>query len=250
MADLRLTLERVLGWEGGFANDPDDTGGATMRGVTIGTYKTYCERVGKPEPTVEDLKNITYEEIYDLAYKLYWSKIDGDNIDNQSIAELCFDGVWGSGTGYIKIMQKVIGTKTDGIWGPKTTAAVNAYIPQEELFDKLWQRRKKYFEGCATAWKYLRGWMNRLNDFVFEPTPVTHCENREPVTEKEPEVQHAPDRETADLPAAEPVKETTAALGSPIDTGSQKNEVSKASSILQTIISAVVDIIKKLLKID
>ena len=27
----------------GFANDPDDAGGATMCGITIATYKAYCK---------------------------------------------------------------------------------------------------------------------------------------------------------------------------------------------------------------
>lgn len=34
----------ILKWEGGFINDPDDLGGATNMGVTIGTYETYCRK--------------------------------------------------------------------------------------------------------------------------------------------------------------------------------------------------------------
>lgn len=37
-------------------NDPADLGGATNKGVTIGTYKEYHKKKGLPEPTVEDLK--------------------------------------------------------------------------------------------------------------------------------------------------------------------------------------------------
>ena len=39
MANLEKALKNCLKWEGGFANDPDDTGGPTMRGVTIATYR-------------------------------------------------------------------------------------------------------------------------------------------------------------------------------------------------------------------
>lgn len=170
MANLELALKKCLKWEGGYANDPDDSGGPTMRGVTIATYTEYCRRVGKPVPTVNDLKKIKYEEIVDLADKLFWSKIMGNHIENQSIANLCFDCVWGSGLGYIKVIQRLLGVQADGVFGPKTLQALNQYKPQEELFLRLWNRRKTYFEGCAGAWKYLNGWMNRLRSFTFEPT--------------------------------------------------------------------------------
>lgn len=179
MAKLEIALQKILGWEGGFANDPDDSGGPTMKGVTIATYKEYCRRKGKPVPTVEDLKRITNAEILDVADTLYWSKIQGDKINNQSIANLCFDSVWGSGTGYIKKIQQVLGVKADGIFGPMSLNALNSYTPQKELFTKLWNRRKQWFEGCNGAWKYLRGWMRRLNSFTFEETTL-------PFEEKDP----------------------------------------------------------------
>lgn len=34
----------------GFTNDKDDTGGATMVGVTIGTYRSYCKYKGWKTP--------------------------------------------------------------------------------------------------------------------------------------------------------------------------------------------------------
>jgi hypothetical protein len=41
---------------------------------------------------------------------------------------------------------------------------------QKELFEKLWNRRKKHFEaiGKGKNAKFLKGWLNRLNDFKFE----------------------------------------------------------------------------------
>ena len=180
MAKLEIALQKILGWEGGFANDPDDNGGPTMKGVTIGTYKEYCRRKGRPVPTVEDLKRITNAEILDLANTLYWSKIQGDKINNQSIANLCFDCVWGSGTGYIKKIQQVLGVKADGIFGPISLNALNNYVPQKEIFTKLWNRRKQFLEGCSDAWKYLRGWMRRLNSFTFVEETAPPFEEKDP----------------------------------------------------------------------
>lgn len=62
MAKVELLVPFILKWEGGWVNDPDDLGGATNMGVTIGTYETYCRKKGYPKPTVERLKNITKEE--------------------------------------------------------------------------------------------------------------------------------------------------------------------------------------------
>ena len=179
MAKLEPALQKVLGWEGGFANDPDDSGGPTMKGVTIATYKEYCRRKGRPVPTVNDLKKITNAEILDLADLLYWSKIRGNEIKNQSIADLCFDCVWGSGTGYIKVIQKVLGVTADGIFGPASLNALNNWNPQSQIFSMLWNRRKKYLEGCSSAWKYLKGWMRRLNSFKFVEEEISVFEDKD-----------------------------------------------------------------------
>ena len=186
MAKLETALKKVLGWEGGFANDPDDAGGPTMKGVTIATYKEYCRRKGRPVPTVEDLKKITNAEILDLADLLYWSKIQGDKINNQSIADLCFDCVWGSGTGYIKVIQKVLGVTADGIFGNISLSTLNNWTPQQQIFEMLWNRRKTYLSSCSGAWKYLKGWMRRLNSFSFiEEKQVSLFDDKDPATIEE-----------------------------------------------------------------
>ena len=181
MANLETSLKKVLGWEGGFANDPDDSGGPTMKGVTIATYKEYCRRKGRPVPTVNDLKKITNAEILDLANLLYWSKIQGDKIANQSIANLCFDCVWGSGTKYIKVIQKVLGVQADGIFGPVSLKTLNEWNPQHQIFEMLWNRRKTYLSSCSGAWKYLKGWMRRLNSYTFVEEPIPF-EDKDPST--------------------------------------------------------------------
>ena len=80
------------------------------------------------------------------------------------------DWLWTSGVYGIKYPQRVLGVTADGIVGPKTIAAINNYPNQKELFQKLWNKRKKHFESIATGnkKKFLIGWLNRLNDFKFE----------------------------------------------------------------------------------
>ena len=55
MAKVELLLPKILKWEGGFVNDPADSGGATNKGVTLATYKAYRKAHKMKTPTVEDL---------------------------------------------------------------------------------------------------------------------------------------------------------------------------------------------------
>ena len=54
MADVRKLAPFILKWEGGFVNDPDDLGGATNMGVTIGTYEHIAERKDIPSLQLKD----------------------------------------------------------------------------------------------------------------------------------------------------------------------------------------------------
>ena len=190
MADILKLYPIIKKWEGGFVNDPADAGGATNKGVTLATYRNYCKLKKKPMPTVADLKAITDETVIDILRVYYWNPCKADGIKNQSIANLIVNSVWGSGTGYIKKVQEVAGVKPDGIVGAKTLAAING-ADQRDLFTRLWNRRKKWFEDITassiaayerkigrkatetelmkyTNKRFLKGWLNRLNSFKFE----------------------------------------------------------------------------------
>lgn len=174
----------------GYVNDPVDSGGPTMVGVTLDTYKAYSRKKGLPEPGILDLKRISYWEWLDILKTMFWDKVKADDIKSQSIANLCVNTVWGTGPSYIKVIQKTAGAYPDGIVGPKTLEAINSQDPRV-LFNKLWNRRKKFFDDIVkadvkryeakigrpateyekkryTKYRFINGWMNRLNDFQFE----------------------------------------------------------------------------------
>lgn len=151
----------------GWSDDPLDKGGATMIGVTLGTYRTYCRYKGKKTPGKTELKNIPYKEWRDIVHTLYWSKWKADLIENQHVANMIVDWVWASGQGIgIKRVQKILGVTADGIVGPKTIAAVNSANPKE-LFQKVYDARAAHFNAIVKAnpsqKKWLKGWMNRIN---------------------------------------------------------------------------------------
>lgn len=165
MANAEILKPFTLSWEGGFSNHPNDKGGATMRGITIGTFRSVYGQ-GK---SVQDLKNMTDAQWLYIFKKLYWNRWKADEIENQSIANLLVDWVWGSGTTGIKLAQGVLGVVQDGIVGPKTLAAVNSQ-DASTLFAKLWKRRKEHFEAIAKKpgqSVFLRGWLSRLNGIKY-----------------------------------------------------------------------------------
>ena len=171
MAYLSNIIPKILKWEGGFVNDPDDLGGATNMGVTIKTYRHFFGA----HKTVEDLKKLTIKDWSKIARKGFWEKVGGDNITSQDVAELLFDFAWGSGVNRAnKLVQNLLNKSfgkhlvVDGITGPKTQAAINSVNPNK-LFNKIWDYRYDYLhyivEKRPQNAKFLNGWLNRLNDF-------------------------------------------------------------------------------------
>jgi hypothetical protein len=54
------------------ADNPNDPGGATMKGITLGTYTRWREALGLPAPSKDDLRNITDAEVRQIYHDWYW----------------------------------------------------------------------------------------------------------------------------------------------------------------------------------
>lgn len=155
----------------GWSDDPQDNGGATMVGVTLGTYRAYCKYKGRRVPSKTDLKNIPYKEWRDIVHTMYWSKWKADLINDQNVANMVVDWVWASGQGIgVKRVQKLLGVTADGIVGPKTIAAINAQDPKT-FVKKIYDARAAHFNAIVKAnpsqKKWLKGWMNRIN-YIYD----------------------------------------------------------------------------------
>lgn len=167
MADKNKLIPIIKRWEGGYSDNPNDRGGATNSGVTLAVYQSVY---GKNK-TKNDLKRMTNEQWNYIFTKLYWNKWKADEIKNQSIANILVDWVWMSGYGTIKKIQSLFGLTADGIVGNKTISYINSH-DQEEVFNKIWNRRKQFYESLVknnpSQKVFLKGWMNRLNTYKFQ----------------------------------------------------------------------------------
>lgn len=167
MADPRKLKPIILRWEGGFANDPIDRGGVTNKGITIATFRHYYGQ----EATEEELKALTDEQWLHIFTEGFWKPFGADDITNQSVANICVDWAWGSGTcTAIKEVQALLGVKTDGIVGAKTLTAINT-CNQRKLFDKIRSARLRFVDAIVrrspSQKRFIKGWKNRINSFKF-----------------------------------------------------------------------------------
>ncbi|MDR1764414.1 MAG: peptidoglycan-binding protein [Dysgonamonadaceae bacterium] len=171
MAQINNIIPFIRKWEGGYSNNPLDSGGATMWGVTLAVYTAYRKAKGIATTTVADLKNITVAEFAEILKANYWDKWQADKINSQAVANLLVNWAWGSGaTTSIKAFQKGAGLTQDGIVGAQTLAYINAQN-EIDLFNKIWTMRKDFFVNIVkskpTQVIFLAGWLNRLYDNVL-----------------------------------------------------------------------------------
>jgi len=171
MANIDKLIPIILRWEGHYVDDPLDRGGATNMGITLATW----QRIGYDKNhdghiDKEDVKQLDYND-FKYVFKSYWNTWLADSINNQSIANILVDWVWGSGRWGVIIPQRILGVKPDGSVGPKTLQAVNDYQPQEELFNKIKQARIDFVNDICkhnpTQKRFLKGWLNRINSYTF-----------------------------------------------------------------------------------
>lgn len=152
------SLDHVFKSEGGFSNHPDDPGGATNKGITLATLKSYRE---DDTLTSEDVANITTEEASQIYKKEYWDKVNADKLP-KGLALVVFDTAVNNGPGKAaKLLQKVVGAKVDGRIGPETLAKV-AEMDETEVINTFLADRLEFMMNQLTWDVFGKGWTKRL----------------------------------------------------------------------------------------
>lgn len=124
MADFKTALNKVLKWEAGYVNDPDDSGGETFAGVSRKNNRTWKgwalidkHKVGIMLPQgLSRLNDKLFADkelmsLVDDIYKTkYWDPIQLDLITSQRVAEEIFDTAVNMGVGTaVKFAYKACG---------------------------------------------------------------------------------------------------------------------------------------------
>jgi lysozyme family protein len=174
MAYFKPYWDKLKKFEGiVFENNKLDTAGATKFGLVTDDVKEAKLDQNK-DGTIDwkDVRDLDEPAAYKVAKQLYWDKLSGDAITNQSIAEFIIDASYNMGRGLIvKYVQEILGLNIDGQFGPKTLQAVNG-ASQKDLFDKLYAKRKDRYAGIIKANPsqkvFEKGWARRLDAIKFK----------------------------------------------------------------------------------
>lgn len=161
-ANYAKALPLVLRHEGGFVNHKDDPGGATNKGVTIGTLKRLGIDVdGDGDSDIVDLRNLRQSDV-ERVYKLfYWDAVKADQLPS-GVDYAVFDfGVNSGPARAAKHLQKVVGAAQDGDIGPKTLALVARADPQD-VVTALQDSRLRFLRGLKTWGTFGKGWGRRV----------------------------------------------------------------------------------------
>ncbi|MDQ7075251.1 MAG: glycosyl hydrolase 108 family protein [Gammaproteobacteria bacterium] len=155
--NFKEALKHVLVHEGGWADHPKDPGGATMKGVTLITFRRHF---GK-DRSKEELRNISDVQLEQIYRSGYWDKCHCDDLP-EGVDYVVFDGAVNSGPGRsAKWLQGVIGAKQDGGVGPKTLAKVAEKEPAQ-MCDLICDRRLAFLQSLRTWKVFGLGWGRRV----------------------------------------------------------------------------------------
>jgi lysozyme family protein len=166
-ANYDACISKVLEYEGGYQNDPNDSGNwtgckpgagenkGTNRGITACTY---------PKEDIVNMTEVRAKEIYNSDF---WNPIQGDRLP--AGVDLCtFDGSVNSGRARgVAWLQHAVGVDADGIVGPVTIQAV-LIADDHVTIDRMCDDRMAFLRSLSTWDLYGKGWTARVEDVRAE----------------------------------------------------------------------------------
>lgn len=134
MANFTIALKKVLKNEGGYANNPNDAGGETYKGISRKNHPTWTgwisiDQIKKAHPkgfkTILEHTPELQDKVKDFYKRRFWDELCLDTCGNQELANQAFDMAVNAGIkAGVKILQKVLGIPADGILGNVTKKAI------------------------------------------------------------------------------------------------------------------------------
>ena len=157
-------MPRILKHEGGFVNHPKDPGGATNRGVTIGTLRRLgIDKDGDGDSDVVDLKALTADDAALVFKRFYGDAVQADLLPRGLDYAMTDFAVNSGPTRAAQHLQRILGVPDDGHIGPMTLAAV-AKRDTAELIEALHQSRLRFLRNLKTWATFGKGWQARVDD--------------------------------------------------------------------------------------
>ena len=201
MRTVREITEEIIAREGGYVNDPDDPGGATKYGVTLGTMRRLgldLDRDGRV--TAADVQRLTRAQAADIFMEHYYVRTRVAELPEMLRATV-YDMYVHAGSNAVKILQRLIRdmrieVAVDGVIGPETIAAARRAVAAApaRIGDAYGIARRNYYYALADARpasrKFARrrdggkgGWILRAEAFISPAFHLTEAQHRERVAQ-------------------------------------------------------------------
>ncbi|WP_410217568.1 holin-associated N-acetylmuramidase [Paracoccus sp. (in: a-proteobacteria)] len=196
MKSVEEIARDIVAREGGFVNDPDDPGGATNHGVTIGTLRALGMDVNKDgRIDVADVRALTRAQAEQVFIEHYFRKPKLAELPEPLQASI-FDMYVNAGANAVKILQKLITrmgfrATADGVVGPLTIASAQEAVQAAPLHlaDAYGIARRNYYYSLAdqrpASRKFARsktggkgGWITRAEEFITPRYHLSEAEHR------------------------------------------------------------------------
>ena len=173
-------IDTILKHEGGYTNNPKDTGNYNYNKELVGTNfgisaKVFEDYTGKPA-TASDIKNMTEDTARKIYNKNYITPVT-KNLgipEDSPIFEQVVDMVVNHGySNTVPIVQMAVNTKVDGASGKGTRKAIQKALKNPDSLQKeLVKNRAGFYNDIVkrdpNQSVFLKGWLNRAYSFLPE----------------------------------------------------------------------------------
>jgi len=184
MMNVSEITEEIIRREGGYVNDPDDPGGATKYGVTIGTMRRLnIDKNGDRRVSVADVKALTPGDAAEIYERFYFERPRIDELPGPLQATV-YDMQVNAGANAVKILQRLLRefqepVTVDGALGPQSIQAAHRVYDKAGVYlvDAYGIARRNYYFRLAdrrrASRKYAKarnggkgGWIKRAEEFM------------------------------------------------------------------------------------
>lgn len=142
-------IERVLGHEAGYVNDPADPGGETKWGISKRSYPWL------------NIKDLTREQAIEIYRRDFWEALRLDGFDD-GVAFQLLDSAVNSGINQsVRFVQRAVGVADDGVIGPVTMAAIAA-TSETDLIMLFLAERLDFMTRLKNWPNHGKGWARRI----------------------------------------------------------------------------------------
>jgi len=146
---FKTLIDRTIGHEGGYVDDPTDPGGETKWGISKRSY---------PHLNIKDL---TRDQAIAIYYADFWLPLKADRLHDGTAYQLLDSAVNSGIVQSIRFLQRALDVADDGIFGPVSLQASMTMSESDQIMRFLAERIE--FMTKLKNWpNHGKGWMRRI----------------------------------------------------------------------------------------